>query len=193
MQVSEFLKFIRPRPKEERWQLVEGVAIMMNPPTQVHQVISLNLCNLLQGAFRSQGLDLLALTESGARVQGLTNFLPRPDVIVIPGIAGYQIYADHFLLVAEVLSPSNSKSLIAQKLRRYKQHPDNLYCVVVDSRRCWAQLHARSGNWQPVTLDDPADVLDLPEFGLRCVFGDLYRHTPLDPRRPSASDRRRPR
>src|SRR5262249_16974052 len=182
MQIGEFLKFIRPRPKEERWQLVEGIAIMMNPPTQVHQVISLNLCNLLQDAFRSQGLELLALTESGARVQGISNFLPRPDVIVIPGIAEYQTYADHFLLLAEVLSPSNTKGLIAQKLRRYKQHPDNLYCLVIDSRRAWVQLHAREMNWEPEALDGPAAVLALPDFGLRCAVGDLYRHTPLEPR-----------
>jgi Uma2 family endonuclease len=191
MLINEFLGFVKHRPKEEYWQLVEGIAIMMNPPTQVHQVIGLNLRDLLQKAIEIRGLDLLVLNESGLRVPGVANFLPRPDVLVIPGMATYQVYADRFVLVAEVLSPSNTKKLIAQKVRRYEEHPDNLYCIVIDSRRTWAQIHARRSGWKPVTFDDPADIVELPEFGLRCMLSDLYRHTPLDPGRSPGSVRSR--
>src|SRR5262245_59694895 len=193
MQAGEFLQFLTFRPKEEYWQLVEGVAIMMNPPRLAHQQIALNLRDLLKEALESQGLDLLAINEIGVRVRGVSNFLPRPDVVVMPGIAGDEVYADRFLLVAEVLSPSNTKSLIAQKLRRYKQHSDNLYGLVIDSRRAWMQFHPRVKDWEPTTLDDPVDVLELPEFGLRCTLGDLYRHTPLDPRRSADRGRLRSR
>jgi Uma2 family endonuclease len=193
MLISEFLGFVKHRPKEEYWQLIDGVAIMMNPPTMVHQVIALNFRDLLKEALEVQGLDLLVLNQIGARVPGVTNFLPQPDVVVFPGPASYQVYADRFLLVAEVLSPSNTKRLIAQKVRRYQEHPDNLYCIVIDSRRTWLQIHARRSGWKPVTFDDPADMVELPEFGLRCVVGDLYRHTPLDPGRSPGRDRVRSR
>jgi Uma2 family endonuclease len=183
MQASEYLQFMKSRPKDERWQLVEGVAIMMNPPTLAHQVIALNLLFRLKEALERNESDLLVVNECGVQVPGVADFLPRPDVIVMPGIAGYQVYAERFLLAAEVLSPSNTKSLIAQKLRRYKQHPDNLYCLIIDSRRTWMQIHARVRDWKPVTLHDPADVFELPEFALRCKVGDLYRNTPLDPTR----------
>ena len=123
MPAGEFLSFLRSRPKEERWQLVEGTAIMMNPPTLVHQ----------------------------------------------------------------------TRGLIAQKLRRYTAHPDNLYCLVIDSRRTWAQIHARARGWEPATLDGPADALELPELALRRTVGDLYRGTPLDPRRPAGRGRPRSR
>ena len=190
MQIGEFLKFVRPRPREEYWQLVEGVAIMMTPPRLVHQIVAHNLRDLLKEALAAKGTDALVLTEIGVRVPRLANFLPRPDVVVIPGdIASDEVYADRFLLVAEVLSPSNSKRLIAQKLRRYKQHPDNLYCLAIESRRPWLQVHARRTAWEPVTLDDPAAVLELPEFALRCTLGDLYRHTLLDPGRSAGRDR----
>jgi Uma2 family endonuclease len=187
MQVGEFLRFLKSRPKEERWQLVEGVAVMMNPPRMRHQQIALNLRDLLKDALEKQGRrDLLAMTEVGVRVRGVSNFLPRPDVVVVPGIAGDEVYAEHFLLVSEVLSPSNTKSLITQKLRLYKGHPDNLYCLVIDSRRAWMEIHARAKEWVPVVMDDLANVFELPEFALRSTLGDLYRHTPLDPmaRRP---------
>jgi Uma2 family endonuclease len=194
MQNGEFLKFIRPRPKEEYWQLLEGAATMMTPPSLVHQIVAHNLRDLLKEAVTGRGIEALALTEIGVRVPGLANFLPRPDVVVIPrDVATDEVYADRFLFVAEVLSPSNTKALIAQELRRYKQHPDNLCCVVIDSRRTWLQVHARRSGWQPATLDEPRAVLDLPEFGLRCALGDLYRDTPLEPARSAAVRRARPR
>src|SRR5262249_3293013 len=115
MLINEFLKFARTRPKEEYWQLVEGVAISRNPPRLVHQLITMNLRDLLKEALENQGLDLLVLHEIGVRVPGVINFLPRPDLVVFPGVAGDEVYADRFLLVAEVLSPSNTRSLIAKK------------------------------------------------------------------------------
>jgi Uma2 family endonuclease len=183
MQAGEFLKFLKSRPNEERWQLIEGVAVMMNPPTLRHQVVAHNLLYLLKEALDRKELGLLALVEAGVRVPGVTRFQPRPDVVVIPEIVGDLVYAERFLLAAEVLSPSNAKSLIAQKLRRYEEHPDNLYCLVIDSRRTWMQIHARSENWRPATFEHAEDVIELPELALCCALGDLDRRTPLDPRR----------
>ena len=189
MLIGEYLGFLKSRPKEERWQLIEGIATMMNPPTLVHQLISLNLCYRLHEALERKGLKLLVVNESGVRIPDVAHFLPRPDVIVMPEVTDYRVYAERFLLTAEALSPSNTKSLIARKLRRYKEHPDNLYCLVIDSRRTWMQVHARATDWEPVTLDDPADVFELPEFALRSTLGDLYRHTPLDPERAAKRGR----
>ena len=31
MDIEEFMAFIAPRPKEERWHLIEGIAVMMTP------------------------------------------------------------------------------------------------------------------------------------------------------------------
>src|ERR1700693_695111 len=94
MQAGEFLKFLKTRPKEERWQLIEGVAVMMNPPTLVHQVIALNLRDLLKDALARKKLDLLVVNDCAVRIPSVSHSLPRPDVIVIPGIADYQVYAE---------------------------------------------------------------------------------------------------
>src|SRR5204862_6740557 len=119
------------RPNEERWELIEGVARKAPPPTYVHQVIALNLNYLLLRAFERKGLDLLAVNNAGVRMRSMPDYLPLPDVVVVPGIAEYKSYAERFLLVAEVLSPSNTKSLIARKLRFYKSHLHNLNCLVI--------------------------------------------------------------
>jgi hypothetical protein len=45
------------------------------------------------------------------------------------------------------------------------------------------EIHAKSRNWRPLILKNPDDPIEMPEFGLRCLVGDLYGGTPLDPRR----------
>ena len=181
MDVDEFMAFLRTRPHGEHWELIEGVAVMMAPATYAHQRIAYNLCMLLNGAFAAHELDLFAYFDVGVRTTGVTNFQPQPDVVVVPGVAGYNLYSEHYQLVAEVLSPSNTRREIGKKLRQYRVSPDNLYAVVIEPREVLVELHARCRNWQPQTLTQADDLIEMPEFGLSCRVGDLYRGTPLGP------------
>jgi Uma2 family endonuclease len=183
MDVDEFMGFLEMRPKEERWHLVEGRAVMMSPPSLAHQRIALNLCELLNRGFAAQRSDLYAYHEIAIRVPGVINFQPEPDVVVAPGTAGYELYTEHFRLVAEILSPSNTRREIDLKLRRYCESPDNLYAVVIDARELLVEVHAKKYNWQPAILKSADDPIEMPELGLRCRLADFYRGTPLDPRR----------
>ena len=186
MDVDEFMAFVEMRPKEERWHLIEGTAVMMTPPTVAHQWIARNMCELLNRGFIAQNRGLLAFHEIAIRVPGVVNFQPEPDVVVAPGPAGYELYVDNFQLIAEVLSPSNTRLEMDAKLRRYREAPSNLYVVVIEPRESRVEIHAKHRNWQVTTLTQALDPIDMPEFGLRCSVGDLYRDTPLDPltRRP---------
>jgi len=109
MDVDEFMSFLETRPKGEHWDLIEGIAVMMSPPSFAHQQISFNFCTLLSNAFARQRLDLRAYLAVGVRSPGVRNFQPEPDVAVVPGVAGYDLYSERFQLVAEVLSPSNTR------------------------------------------------------------------------------------
>jgi Uma2 family endonuclease len=183
MDVDEFMAFLETRPDEEHWDLIEGIAVMMAPPSYAHQRIARNLCELLNSAFAARGLDLFAYFDVGVRSPGVRNFQPEPDVAVVPGVAGYDLYSERFQLVAEVLSPSNTRQEIDLKLRRYREAPDNLYAVVVEPREFLVEIYAKNRNWQPAILTQADDPIEMPEFGLRCSVADLYRGTPLDPRR----------
>src|SRR5262245_58500128 len=127
MDVDEFMAFLETRPDNERWDLIEGVAVMMAPPTFAHQRITRNWRELLNSSFSSRRLDLFAYFSSGVRNPGIRNFQPEPDVVVVPGVSGYDLYSERFQLVAEVLSPTNTSREIDLKLRRYREAPDNLY------------------------------------------------------------------
>ncbi len=183
MDVDQFMAFMETRPKGEHWDLIDGVAVMMAPASHAHQQIALNFCILLRSAFAAQGLDLRAIFNAGVRSPGARYFQPEPDVAVIPGVAGYDLYSEHFQLAAEILSPSNSRQEIDLKLHFYREAPDNLYAVVIEPRAFMVEIHARRRNWKPVVLKRHNDMIEMPEFGLRCLVADLYLDTPLDPRR----------
>jgi Uma2 family endonuclease len=181
MDVDEFMAFLETRPHGEHWELIEGVAVMMAPATYAHQRIAYNLCILLNGAFADHHLDLFAYFDVGVRTTGVRNFQPQPDVVVVPGVAGYNLYSERYQLVAEVLSPTNARREIGMKLRLYREATDNLYAVVIEPREFLVEIHARCCNWRPQTLTQADDPIEMPEFGLACRVGDLYRGTPLSP------------
>jgi Uma2 family endonuclease len=180
MDVNEFMAFIEMRPREERWQLIEGLAVMMAPPSLAHQRVALNLCELLNRAFSAQGHDLYAYHEIAVRLPGLVNFQPEPDVVVAPGTSGYELFAEDFRLVGEILSPSNTRAEIDLKLRRYREAPQNLYVLVIEPREFTVEIHAKSQAWQAMRCTRANDAIEMPEFGLRCLVRELYRGTPLD-------------
>jgi Uma2 family endonuclease len=182
MDVDEFMAFMQTRPKGEHWDLIDGVAVMMAPASYAHQQIALNLCVLLNGAFAARGLDLRAVFNVGVRSPGVRYFQPEPDVAVVSGVAGYDLYSEHFQLVAEILSPSNTRQETDLKLRLYREAPDNLYAVVIEPRAFMVEIYAKGQAWKPMVLKCPDDTIEMPEFGLRCLVADLYRGTPLEPR-----------
>jgi Uma2 family endonuclease len=89
--VEEFFALIESRPEEERWQLIDGVAMMMPPPTRVHQLIASNLAFELNTHFRAQRPELCALQEVGLIVPQAELFRPGRnyrEVLILAGTDG---------------------------------------------------------------------------------------------------------
>src|SRR5262245_63412545 len=94
MDVDEFMALLETRPDNERWELIEGVAVMMASPSYAHQRIASNFCALLNNAFGERRVDLFAYQRAGVRNPGLRNFQPEPGVVVVAGIAGDDLYSE---------------------------------------------------------------------------------------------------
>jgi Uma2 family endonuclease len=180
MTVKDFLAFLEPRPDHERWELVDGVATMMTPPTMAHQRIADNLQALLNAHFAASDADLHAYQGTGNCIEGLDDFMPLPDVSVVPGVAGYDYFSTTSCMIAEV-SPSNTKRYIARKLDHYRTNTNCSHVLVVESRRIGAELHSRGEGWTVQQLKDPAAAVSLSGLGISFALGELYRGTILDP------------
>jgi Uma2 family endonuclease len=176
---DQFLDFYLTRPNGERWQLVDGLPMMMTPPNKVHQRLARNLEHLLDAALLVSRPDLLTYRELGVRLPGDRNFNPEPDLVVVTADASYTYYDDRFFLVAEVISPSNTAEMINRKVELYQRHPDNLYCLTIDQDSVHITLYARDDDWRRTDLTSLGDTLRLPAFGFEAKLADIYKGTPL--------------
>ena len=184
LSVEAFRAFYQGRPDEERWELIDGVPMMMAPPTFVHQRIASNLERLLNDALETFDPARAAYQRGGLNLKrAVANYDPEPDVVVVDIVlAPDQHYADRFYLAAEVVSDSDRKTLTGKR-EIYKLHQHCSCVLTVRQDRCHVRIDARTAaGWQVRLLSKPTDVLALPDFGLQCRVGDLYKGTPLAPR-----------
>ena len=183
--VEEYLAFINTRPKEERWQLIDGVAMLMPRSTLRHQFLITRLCHVLSEHFRANRLDLIALHRNDLVVPGAERFRPFADVAVLDSSVANDDtpYVDRFYLAAEVLFDNAVQDITAKSLH-YVQHPLNLYFLLIEQKEVRVEVRVRAAGWEPTVLARLDAVLELPEWGFRMPLVGLYRGTP-----PAASAR----
>jgi Uma2 family endonuclease len=191
MSVELFRQFVADRPDKERWELIDGVAMMMAPPTLAHQRIASNLERLLLNALDIHAPTLTAFQAIGVNLgSAVQDYDPEPDVVVTDTSASEtpdERYAGRFYLVAEIVSSSDRVD-VDRKREVYKLHEHCNCILTVHQDRFEVRVDLRAGDgWIEQTLAKPGDVLALPDFGLACKVSDLYRGTPLLPRQRRSS------
>jgi Uma2 family endonuclease len=187
--VDRFRSWIASRPDEERWELIEGVAILMTPPTLTHQRIASNLERLLNDALEAHDPSRLAFQRADLDLRpDVPNYQPEPDVVVLDAeFALHQRYSERFYLAAEVISATDNRkereddAVWAEKKRAvYRDHPSCSCVLVIEQDRYEVRLDLRTdAGWKSRTLTDPEDLIEIPRFGFQCRVADLYRQTPL--------------
>ena len=188
--LDEFHAFRDERPKEEKWELIEGTPMMMPPPTLMHQRISGNLEALLNDRLDRVRPVWRADREIGLLLPADLTFNPEPDVTVIDtAIAVGQLYAGRFYFVAEVLSESNRPETLAgsdrpaplaAKLAYYQGHEHCRGVLIVRQDRIEATLHTRAdAGWRAQQLETPQSRIVIADIGDIGPLGALYRHTPI--------------
>ena len=181
--MEQFHAFRDDRPKEEKWELIDGVPMMMPPPTVVHIRIARNLETLLNSRLEAARPAWQADREVGVWLKNDEKYNPEPDVTVIDtAVALGQIYVQRFYFVAEVLSESDKKTVLEAKLRYYQEHESNRCVLFVRQDRIGAvQYDRQERSWRRRTLARPGSALTFPDIGTVGRLGDLYKFTPLDP------------
>src|ERR1700733_5395684 len=173
--VASFRAWLRSRPEEEHWELIEGIPMMMAPPNRRHQRIVSNLELLLNAALRRHDPSLAAYHDIGVNIISGVPYDPEPDVAVIRDDENPDPrYADRFYLVAEVLSDSD-RDIFEGKRAIYRAQPSCTCILLVRQDRAEIVVDLRAGEgWHSQVLGD-ADELALPEFGFCCPVKDVYR------------------
>ena len=63
--IEEFLAFTETRPEEERWELIEGVAVLNPSPVEHHQVVVTNIATYLMAHKQRTGASWLPMLGRG--------------------------------------------------------------------------------------------------------------------------------
>ena len=177
--LEEFHALRDTRPKEEKWELIDGVPVMMPPPSLVHQRISNNLQAMLNSRLARAKPEWRADMEVGLLDPKDETYNPEPDVTVIDSdIELGQIYAERFYFVAEILSEDKPK-VLAAKLRFYQSHVSCFGVIFVRQDCIEAELHVRSEGWSATLLTRRDQRIVIPVIGDIGKLEDAYRFTPL--------------
>jgi Uma2 family endonuclease len=178
--IEEFLDFTSTRPSDEKWELIEGIAIMQDSPSGIHQVIAGNIYAELRAARRRLNAHWYPLLGIGTKARLVPNSLPEPDVMVKAQPATSSPFSEDALVVFEVWSPSNTKSDKRWKLRFYSSLPNCQHYVTVDQDTRNVVRHDRANGWKPApALTALAEMLELPTLGCALLLSEIYLDTPL--------------
>jgi Uma2 family endonuclease len=187
---AEFRAFQHARPDHERWELIEGIPVMMTPPTLAHNLIATNLQRLLLDALEAHDPSLIAVQRPGLDLSS-DSYKPEPDVGVIDAdFAAGQRFIDQAYLLAEIVSdtdevsvPATNRRWVDVKRDLYRAHQHCLAVLIVAQDRMEVALDIKTAQgWVSSVLQGGGAELSVPAFGLRCVLADLYDRTPLAPR-----------
>jgi Uma2 family endonuclease len=116
---------------KQPYEIVDGTPLMAPAPTPYHQVVVLNIAVLLKSYIQPMDLGIVLAAPVDMLVQREPLRTRQPDVLFLSaertGFSdNFQLRGLQFLevapdLVVEVLSPSNTRRDIAEKLGDYRQ------------------------------------------------------------------------
>ncbi len=180
MTIEEFLAFYDTRPKGEKWELIEGVAVMSPTPVEHHQVIVGNIVTFLLNHKRRTGATWIAMPGVGTRVPVAQTSLPEPDIFVKATPATDRSITEDALVIIEVLSRSNTKADRAWRKRVYASVPNCQHYVTVSMKKPLVEVFDRATDWKDRLIEDIDAAAALPAIGLSIPLEDIYRWTPLE-------------
>lgn len=178
--IGEFLAMVATRPDGERWELIEGVAVLSPSPVQIHQMVVTNISSFLLAHKERTRAVWFPMVGVGTRVPVSPRSLPQPDVYVQAGPPLDSPTTDDALVIFEVLSRSNTKADQAWRRRVYASVPNCAHYVTVSLKAPEIVVHSRSGDWAGERSAGLGSAAELPVIGVSLPLAAVYRWTPLE-------------
>jgi Uma2 family endonuclease len=183
--VEEYLDMTDTRPNDERWELIEGVAVLNASPTNFHQIIATNIAFALSDWKAEHDVPWVPLLGIGTRVPVSPRSLPQPDMQVIslqPTVESRE--STDGLVLFEIISKSNTRSDQAWRLKAYSSIPNCQHYVTVTQAKPAVSRYDRATGWTPVTVTGLQASLELPALGMAIPLKLIYRWTPVSEAKP---------
>lgn len=177
--IPEFFAFLLT--SQEKWELEDGVPVMMAGATQRHQDVAANLLAFLHQRLRGSGCR-----PTGSDTGVLTGdaSVRYPDLVVDCGPRyDESMHATKPTVVIEVLSPSTRGFDSHLKLIEYKGNTDIRQVLLVDTVTPRVLVHRRDGEiWREEILTGLEGIIDLPDIRTELPMADVYDGIEFGPR-----------
>lgn len=174
MDVDEYRAWVEAKPDEERWELLDGVPVLMSPTSGRHQRIVVNVCKRLDDLAERRGCS--ALPGLAVLSAAMDDFAPIPDIVVQCGPLPPDGYTRDPLLVAEVLSPSTMSNDRGRKTDFFRTVASLQTFLIVYQDETRVEVWRRDAAWSKQVLGLDATI-DLPELGGTLAVSDIYART----------------
>ena len=165
MTADEFLPWAEG--KDGRWELHDGVPMMMAPERLAHIRAKKQVVFALDDAVRRAGLPCEAFADGVAvKIDARTTFEPDASVVCGPRKDDDAIVVTDPIIVVEVLSPSTAAIDHGRKLSGYFSLPSVEHYLILDPERR-VVIHHKRGQGEAIetrVLSDGVAKLDPPGF-----------------------------
>lgn len=159
--IDAFDRFVEAQADLARFELVDGVIVMMTNPIETHEQIAGNIGAPLKLAMDARGCRTY---QGGMRVQASDDAKgtdkARPDVVVRCGAGSSRTFITDPLIIVEVLSPTTIDTDRGPKLELYKSLPTVRHIALVYQDQIRVE-HYRRGveGFEMEVLKQPRDEL----------------------------------
>jgi Uma2 family endonuclease len=155
----------------ERWEFINGVPVMMAPPSLPHTIIKGNIYTALRA--KLAGTPCRALVD-GAEIKS-RNLSAIPDVLVACGPLDQSTpTVEEPSLIVEVNSPSSERDDTHRKWQGYCLLPSLKHYLVVAQEQPFVTLHTRTGpsSFEERVYED--GTIELSGLGVSLSLAEIY-------------------
>ncbi|MGH6814620.1 MAG: Uma2 family endonuclease [Hyphomicrobiaceae bacterium] len=175
--IAEYDAFVDAQDDDTKYELVNGVIVMMTTPTQAHGLIAANIAAPLNFAMDRRGCMTFIGGMAVQRSDDPTDTEKTiPDIVVRRGTMEKRSSLTDPLVVVEILSPSTMDLDRGWKLDFYKSLPTLRHIVLVYQDEMRAEHYRRTEQkWDIAVLKAADDLLHFDAVDFRLDLGSVYR------------------
>ena len=177
MTVEEFYALTDTRPDGEKWELIDGEAILNAAPSDPHQLIISNLIIALGVQARQQASSWTVIPGIGVRVSDISR--PEPDVMIVPKtrvrLGSTNRDTRDAVVLFEILSPSTASRDLKWKRAAYTSLPALTHYVVIAQEAVDVVVFARDRGFAEQRFSAIGDVIEFPALGASLPLSEIYR------------------
>jgi Uma2 family endonuclease len=177
MTVEEFYALTDARPDGEKWELIDGEAVLNAAPSDYHQLILKNLIVALGIEERRLGRPWRIIPGIGVLVSNTSR--PEPDVMILPkdfvrSTTPRRDTRDAIALF-EIMSPSTKSRDLKWKRAAYTAMDALTHYVVIAQDAVDVVVFARDNGFAEQRFQSLSDVVAFSALGVSLPLSEVYR------------------